>query len=301
MDDPLIGKAIAGFRVQLKLGQGGMGSVYLAEQERLKRPVALKVLPQQLQARDPKFVDRFMREARSAAGLAHPNVTQVYDAGEADGSWYIAMEYIRGMGLNDLIDRHGRSTPEEAVEVVLQAARGLGAAAAAGIIHRDVKPSNIMITKDGVVKVTDFGLAKDMGEDTGLTASGQVMGTPAYMSPEQGEGLAVDSRSDIYSLGATLFELLTGTQPYRGSTALAIIRAHCDAPVPKLSERLPGASPDLEALVARMIAKKPEDRFPDFRSLIAALEFLQARLAESKAAVPIDEEKTPPPSSPAPS
>ena len=292
MDDPLIGQVIAGFRVQLKLGQGGMGSVYLAEQERLKRPVALKVLPQHLLARDRKFVDRFMREARSAAGLAHPNLTQVYDAGEAEGLWYIAMEYIRGLGLNELVEQHGKSSPEEAIEIVLQAARGLAVAAAAGIIHRDIKPSNIMVTRDGVVKVTDFGLAKDTGEDTNLTASGQVMGTPAYMSPEQGEGLDVDSRSDIYSLGATFFEMLTGTQPYRGNTALAIIRAHCDAPVPKLTDQVPGAPAELEAILLKMMAKKPADRFSDFPSLVAGLEAIQAKLAAARTPAPLDEEKT---------
>ncbi len=277
--DPYIGREIAGFRIEEKLGEGGMGAVYLATQTRLDRPVAFKVLPPALMRGNPQFVERFLREAKSAARLTHTNVVQVFDAGQSDDVHYIAMEYVAGVGLNDLLKKHNPFSEEESLEILIQAAKGLQAAADQGIIHRDVKPANLMVTKTGVVKVADFGLAKSADAESAITMSGQIMGTPAYMSPEQADGGAVDSRSDLYSLGVTFFEMITGRRPFVADTAIALIRKHCQDPVPDIASLRPDANPKIVSIINRMLAKNPADRYPNFGSLVSELEALEKDLA----------------------
>ncbi len=276
--DPFVGREIAGFLIREKLGRGGMCSVYLATQTRLSRPVAFKILPQSAVAANPAQFQRFVREAKSAASLSHSNLVQIFDAGEQDDVHYIAMEYVPGLGLNELLRRYGALTEEQAIVVVIQAARGLAAAALKGIVHRDIKPGNIMITRDGMVKVTDFGLAKQVESDAQITAQGHVMGTPAYMSPEQCMGKPLDHRSDMYSLGITFFEMLAGRRPYVAESNSALIRMHCQAPVPPVTSVRVGVNSRLSSIIARMMAKDPSERHQDFTALAAELESVKSEL-----------------------
>ncbi|GEM_PF-2600586 len=277
-EDDYVGRTIGQYRIERKIGEGGMGAVYFAVHVTLEQERAFKVLPDRLVKEVPEFVDRFLREGRAAASVDHVNVVRIHDAGQVGSTYYLAQEFVRGSTLADRIKERGAFPQHEAVEIVLQAARGLAAAETRNVIHRDIKPANLMITGEGVVKVADFGLAKNLAGDTRLTMSGQVMGTPSYMSPEQAEGLEVDFRTDIYSLGVTLFEIVTGKRPYEAPTPVAMLRKHCDAPVPDPASVSPSLHPDLSALIRRMMAKAPGDRFPSHESLVNALENLLATL-----------------------
>ena len=230
--DPLIGKTVGAYRIEEKIGQGGMGAVYRAVHAKLGRESAIKILPQNLVKDHPQFAARFFVEARAAARVNHPNIVQIHDAGEDGDLHYIAMEFVRGMSLKEFLQKKVFLSEAEALKVVLQAAKGLAEASKQNVIHRDIKPANLMITDKGTVKVADFGLAKNLDSDVNVTYSGQVLGTPAYMSPEQGEGEPADFRSDLYSLGVTLFEMLTGQKPYKAESALGIMMKHCTAPSP---------------------------------------------------------------------
>lgn len=269
--DDLIGKHLAHFRIEKRLGQGGMGEVFLATDLALDRPVAVKVLGREI-AEDPNFRDRFVREARAQARVNHPNICHIYFIGEQDGRLFFAMEFVDGENLGAVVERRGKLPHGEAVELVRQAAAGLAEAEKHGFIHRDVKPSNLLLDKNGVVKVADFGLVKDAGKgDIGETGGAAVVGTPLYMAPEQARGDALDFRADIYALGVTLHHLVAGTPPFTGLTPLAVVSRHLTDVRPRLDERARGAAL-VDALCDRMMAKRPADRFPSYDELLAALE-----------------------------
>jgi serine/threonine-protein kinase len=213
--DQLVGKTVAGYRIERRIGRGGMGTVYRAVQLSLDRPVAFKVLSPSLQE-DREFVERFLAEARSAGKLNHPNVVQVFNAGEVDGVFFLSMEYMVGGSLQELLDAKGGVPVEKALAMTLDAARALVWAEEQGIVHRDIKPDNLLLDEHGTVKVADFGLAADSRKSKTLYAGGKVLGTPGYMAPEQALGKLVDHRADIYALGSTLYAALAGCAPYQG-------------------------------------------------------------------------------------
>ncbi len=273
------GLILGNYVVLEKLGAGGMGLVFKAEHRRMKRIVALKVLPPAV-TDTPGALQRFQREVEAAARLNHPNIVHASDADEAQGVHFLVMEFVDGIDLSRLVKRDGPLSVARAVDCVLQAARGLEHAHAAGIVHRDVKPSNLLVDGKGVVKVLDMGLAR-MDAAAGnsaaptkeeLTHSGSILGTSDYMSPEQAVNTKrADRRSDIYSLGCTLHYLLTGRPPYAGETLMEKLLAHREQPIPSLRDARPEAPAALEAVFQRMAAKRPEDRYPSADAVIAAL------------------------------
>jgi len=251
---------IGHYEILEEIGRGGMGVVYRAHEPSLNRTVAVKVLGEHL-ARDAEYVTRFEREAQAAAALNHPNIVQVYAIGEQDGRHYFAMEYVEGTTVQDMIRREGRIAPERAADIVLQAAKGLAAAHDRGLIHRDIKPANLMVTGDGLVKIADFGLALRPNDQTRITSSGLLMGTPGYLAPEQCLDRTVDARTDIYALGVTLFEMLTGNAPFQADSPAALIRKIVDGETPDPGELAPDLPPELRRVVLRMMAKDPSERY----------------------------------------
>ena len=273
-------EVIGDFEVLEKLGAGGMGAVYRARQRSLARVVALKVLPAHL-IEDAESVARFQREARVAASLSHPNLVRVYAAGEADGVHFIAMELIEGEDLGRRLKREGRLFAGEALRITREVARGLEHAwRSAQLIHRDIKPANIFLAASGAVKLGDLGLAKSLeSQTTGLTQTGTMMGTPHYLSPEQARGeREIDFRADIYSLGCTLYHLLTGQVPYAGGDAITIIRQHLDAPLPAILKVWPACPVPLARLVARMVKKSKHERPASYAELIGQMESVWAQI-----------------------
>jgi len=252
-----------------RIAVGGMGEVYLATDDRLGRRVAVKVLSPAF-AESPDFIERFRREALTAARLSHPNIAQVYDYGVDGASHFIVMEYAEGSDLAHLIREHGRLTPSDAVRVAEQVCAALATAHRSGVVHRDVKPGNVIVRPDGTVKVTDFGIARALGQAS-LTDTGTVMGTAAYVAPEQARGEATTPSSDLYSLGILLFQMLTGAVPFEGDTPVAVAIRHLDEPVPLPSSRVADLPANLDEVVARATAKSPADRFPDADAMAAAL------------------------------
>jgi predicted Ser/Thr protein kinase len=270
----MLGELIAGrYKVEKLLGTGGMSSVYLARDTELERTVAIKVLHDH-HARDRQFVERFRREARAMARLTHPNVVTVIDRGEDKGREFIVFEHIPGENLKELLERQGPLPVADAVRIGQEVSRGLAFAHEHGIVHRDVKPHNVLVAPDGAVKVTDFGIARSLDTDEALTETGTVLGTSDYLSPEQAYGKPLDERSDQYSLGILLFELLTGEVPYTGRTLGEVALRHLHEPVPSLRERRPDVPVELDAAVQRALAKQPEDRFDSTEGLTAALDAL---------------------------
>ncbi|MFI5499293.1 protein kinase [Nocardia asteroides] len=259
------GATLAGYRIERRLGGGGMGAVYLARHPRLPRYDAVKVLDARL-AVEPTFRARFEREADLAARLRHPNIVQIFDRGVDGDRLWIAMQFVDGLDAAQLL-RQGLAvlTPERAVRIVTEAAAGLDYAHRQGLLHRDIKPANLLIASadDGAdeVLVTDFGIARSMGETTSLTSAGSVLGTLAYAAPEQLEGDPLDVRTDVYALGGTLYELLTGFVPFRRDSPAALISAHLIEPPPRPSVANPALPPALDAVIARAMAKRPDDRF----------------------------------------
>jgi serine/threonine-protein kinase len=278
--DDLSGRRVGDFKVIRRLGLGAMAEVYLAEQLSLKRQIALKVLLPE-RARDPAYVRRFQIEAQAAATLAHGNIVQIYDVGRLGDVHYISQEYVSGPNLRQIIARQKTCDVPFAIAVLRQAAAALQKAAEHHIVHRDIKPENIMLTRDGVVKVADFGLARILGEEQGLnlTRVGVTLGTPLYMSPEQVEGRALDPRSDIYSLGVTIYHLLVGRPPFGGDTALAVAVQHLQKPPPPLLEARPELPPELCRIVHKMMAKAPADRYASATELLADLRALPAEVS----------------------
>jgi YVTN family beta-propeller protein len=277
--DPRLGTRLAGYQIRAPLGRGGMGVVYLAEQERPHRQVALKLLLDPATA-SQTFRERFLRESELAAAIDHPNVLPVYDAGDTDGVLWIAMRYVDGTDLQALLDRGGPLAPEQALAIAGQVAGALDAAHDRGLIHRDVKPANILLAMDGGVVahayLADFGLTRRIGGARGLTVSGQVLGTIDYVAPEQVEGGPVDGRADQYSLGCVLFECLTGAVPFRRDSELAVLWAHVHDPPPRVGEYRPELPAALDDAVGRALAKAPGDRYPSCEALVATA---QAALA----------------------
>src|SRR5215468_5373034 len=244
----LVGKSLGQFRIAERIGSGGMAMVFKAYQPTLDRFVAVKVLPAHY-ARDPVFVKRFEREARSVAKLAHPNIVQIHDFGEQDNITYIVMEYVDGGTLKDRLKR--ALPPGEAIDFIIQAAEGLDCAHRNGIVHRDVKPANMLVRKDGHLLLSDFGIAKILEGTTNLTRAGTGIGTPQYMSPEQGTGQAVDRRSDIYSLGIVLFHMLAGRVPYTADSPISITVKHMNEPLPLEFLHMKGIPQPIEQVVIK--------------------------------------------------
>jgi serine/threonine-protein kinase len=264
------GDVFAGYRIQSPLGEGGMGMVFVAEHLGLHRKVALKLLPEQL-AVDPRFRERFVRESQLAASLDHPNVVPVYEAGEAEGRLFIAMRYVEGIDLRALLNQHGKLDPARTIRILAQVASALDAAHELGLVHRDVKPGNILLarragsgsSRDAAehVYLSDFGLTKRASSDSGITATGQFVGTLDYAAPEQFEGKPLDGRTDVYSLACVLFECLTGEVPYKRDQDAALMYAHLMAPVPSATERNGELPTAIDEVIARGMAKSPNERF----------------------------------------
>ena len=243
-----------------QLGKGGMANVYHARDTMLERSVAVKVLREDF-SRDPAFQERFRQEARAAANLSHPNIVTVHDFGLDKGQLFIVMEYIPGTDLKTLIKKRGRFTPEEAVPLLIQACAGIGYAHRAGLVHCDVKPQNILVTPDMRLKVTDFGIARALSTIHPEEQSDIIWGSPQYFSPEQASGAAPSPASDVYSLGIIMYEMLTGSLPFRAKTAGDLARLHIETePVP-LSDLLPNISPVLEQVQAKVLSKEPSQRY----------------------------------------
>jgi eukaryotic-like serine/threonine-protein kinase len=246
------------YRVERTVGQGGMAAVYLAHDEELDRPVAVKILAAHL-GDDPTLRERFLREARMAARLSHPNIVQVFDAGEHDGSPFIVMEFVEGETLADVARSDGRVAPVRVVDLALQVCGGLEHAHAAGLVHRDIKPQNLLLRSDGVVKIADFGIAR-AAEATKLTQIGSVLGTAAYLAPEQASGDPVTAAADVYSLGVVLYELLAGRTPYDFRTLPELVAKQREEPIPGIREAAPEVPARLEAVIMRCLARNPEYR-----------------------------------------
>jgi serine/threonine protein kinase len=261
---PEVGDQIAGYRIERQLGRGGMGVVYLAEQTRLRRLVALKLIAPEL-AEDDEFRRRFERESQLAASLDHPNVIPVYEAGEADGALFISMRFVDGDDLRVILRREQRLEAARAVGLIAQLASALDAAHAGGLVHRDVKPANVLVTgRPGSehAYLTDFGLTKHVSSSSGITHTGQWVGTLDYVAPEQISGGVLDARVDVYSLGCVLHEALTGQVPYPRESDVAKMYAHLNDPPRQPSQVVPGVPPALDGVVARAMAKTPEGRYP---------------------------------------
>lgn len=269
---------IGKYRIERELGRGGMGVVYRAFDPVVERTVAIKTI--RLDVEDPaNLAERLKREAKSVGQLEHPNIVTLYDAGEAEGLFYLAMQFIQGETLQQRIERQKWFTWNEVHELMRQICSGLGYAHHHGVVHRDIKPANIMITTDGLVKLTDFGIAKLA--DAGTLSSGMVVGTPSYMSPEQALGKPVDARSDIFSLGSILYELTTAEKAFPGQNATTIIyKIVHEVPVPVTSLQ-PGLDPELDAIVLRALAKSPDQRFQGCQELAQALESYTAMLVSA--------------------
>jgi serine/threonine protein kinase/beta-lactam-binding protein with PASTA domain len=267
--DPLVGRLLDGrYRIESRIARGGMATVYLALDVRLDRTVALKVMHRSL-AEDPAFVRRFIGEAKSVASLSHPNVVHVFDQGTDTDVVYLSMEYVPGKTLRDTLRDRGRLPAREALEIMIPVLAALGAAHQAGMVHRDVKPENVLLTDDGRVKVVDFGLARAI-EATNQTRTGVMIGTIGYMSPEQVMTGGADVRSDVYAAGIMLFELVTGQQPYDGETPMSVAYRHVHDTVPPPSSVVPEVPPLIDTLVTHATARAPDDRPADATAMLVA-------------------------------
>jgi serine/threonine-protein kinase len=276
----MVGDVLADrYELEELVGTGGMSSVFRAHDRLLDRKVALKILHQQYSG-DDDYVERFRREARSVAALSHPNIVTVIDRGEYDGRQFIVFEYIEGENLKRLIERRGPAPVSTALELAMEIARGLSFAHQQGLVHRDVKPQNVLLNGDGHAKVTDFGIARSLDVQHGMTQTGTVLGTSDYIAPEQAQGQRVDEHTDVYSLGIVLYELLTGEVPFQGENFVAVAMRHINEPPPSVRDRRPDVSPRIDAAVQRAMAKNPEDRF---QTMAEFCQELEACLAEFQA------------------
>lgn len=269
--EPQVGDVLGDYRLEELLGVGGMGTVFKAYDQSLNRYVAVKVLAPKLVA-DHEFVQRFLQEAQAVAQLNHPNIIQIYYIAQQGATLFFAMELVEGAELETLLQQRQRFSAAEAVEIIRQAALGLQHAHRHGIIHRDIKPANLMVSHDGVVKVADFGLAKEVKAEVSLTSTQTVMGTPHYMSPEQAKGQPVDFRSDIYSLGVTLYQLVAGRQPFLGDTAMAIMLQHIQSPQPPIQQFNPDAPLSLNRILNKAMAKEEAARYESYGDLLRDLD-----------------------------
>lgn len=253
------------YQIIKSIGEGGMANVYLAYDTILDRNVAVKVLRGDL-ATDEKFVRRFQREALSASSLSNPNIVEVYDVGEDEGEYYIVMEYVEGKHLKNLLKKRGKLTIAEVIDIVSQITNGLSVAHDSYIIHRDIKPQNILILENGLIKITDFGIAVAMNA-TQLTQTNSVMGSVHYLPPEQASGKGATLQSDIYSIGILMYELLTGKLPFRGDNAVEIALKHLKEPMPSVREELPDLPQSIENIILKATAKNPKNRYADAREM----------------------------------
>src|SRR2546421_10499360 len=244
------------YELEELVGSGGMSSVYRAHDRLLDRKVALKVLHEQY-TQDDDYVERFRHEARAVAALSHPNIVTVIDRGEHENKQFIVFEYVDGENLKQLIQRRGPAPVKTALELAKQIAQALSFAHQQGLVHRDVKPQNVLLNGDGTAKVTDFGIARSLDVQHGMTQTGTVLGTSDYIAPEQAQGQAVDEQTDVYSLGVVLYELLTGRVPFPGENFVAVAMRHINEPPPSVRELRPEVSPRLDAAVRRAMAKEP--------------------------------------------
>ena len=277
----MVGEVLADrYELEELVGTGGMSSVFRAHDRLLDRKVALKILHQQYSA-DDDYVERFKREARSVAALSHPNIVTVIDRGEHGDRQFIVFEYVAGENLKRMIERRGPAPVPNALELAIQIARGLAFAHQQGLVHRDVKPQNVLLNGDGRAKVTDFGIARSLDVQHGMTQTGTVLGTSDYIAPEQAQGQRVDEHSDVYSLGVVLYELLTSEVPFPGENFVAVAMRHINEEPPSVLGKRPDVSPRVDDAIRRAMAKRPEDRFPTMDAFCAELE---ACLAELQAA-----------------
>ena len=300
MTDFAPGMRIAGCRIEAVAGRGGMGVIYRATELRLDRPVAVKLIAAD-RAAEPAFRERFERESRLTAAIDHPNVIPVYAAGEEAGRLYLVMRYVAGTDLRSLLERDGRLAPARAADVVAQVGAGLDAAHEAGLVHRDVKPANILIAGGGHVYLSDFGITRVVDSETRLTDSDGWVGTVDYMAPEHLEGGETDARTDVYALGCVLFTALTGAPPYRRDTVPATITAHLHEAPPRPSQAA-GVPQEFDAVVARALAKRPADRYPSAGDLgrAAAAAARGERVTEVEQSVARGPAAPPPPPPPLP-
>jgi len=291
--DAMIGRVLADrYRILRRIGEGGMGAVYLCEHVVLHRSLAVKVLRRDLSS-DPEIVERFRNEAIAASQIGQENVVDVFDIGKTDdGALYYVMEALEGHSVGAILRHDGPIVVPRALAVIEQVGRALGAAHARGVVHRDLKPDNVFLVRreDGTeqAKLLDFGISKLEQAGERLTQAGAIIGTPEYMAPEQAAGAAVDHRTDVYALGVMAYELLTGVLPFEGDSAIATLVAHQTKPPEAPSRRRTGIPPDVDALVLRALAKRPEDRFDSMTALVAEVVRIRARLgSETPAAVPL--------------
>lgn len=280
MNDTWVGKQFGNYRIEEVIGKGAMAEVYRAFHPNLNRHVAIKRLRSFL-AEQTDMLDRFQREAQNIAGMDHPNIVKVYDFDKLDSMYYMVMEFIDGEPLKDVLkqfEKKDESLPIlEAVQIGRDVGDALAYAHAREIVHRDIKPANVMLERSGRIVLTDFGLARLLSGPQ-FTSTGTIVGTPSYMSPEQGTGNTGDARSDIYSLGAMLYELLTGDPPFSGETPIAVIYKHINAPVPPIRELNPNIPEGLEQVILRAMAKKPEARYANAGEMVEDLEILRDAL-----------------------
>jgi eukaryotic-like serine/threonine-protein kinase len=291
------------FELEELVGTGGMSSVFRARDLQLDRRVAIKILHEHF-ASDPEYLERFRREARAVARLSHPNIVTVIDRGNDGGQQYIVFEHVDGENLKELVVRSGRLPVRRALELALEVADGLAFAHGRGLVHRDVKPQNVLLSREGEVKVTDFGIARSLHVEQGVTQTGTVLGTGEYLAPEQASGKEISPATDVYSLGVVLWELLAGEVPFVGENFVAVALRHVNEPPPSLRERRPDVSPRLDAAVERALAKDPARRFPSMAAFAAEL---RACLAEADGELPVPAREdsaltliTPPAPAPAP-
>src|SRR3954454_8217913 len=282
-----VGSQLGSYRIEGYIGRGGMGVVYRAEHAHLGRQVALKLLAPEL-AENQSFRERFVRESRVAARVDHPNVIPIYEAGEAAGQYFIAMRFVDGLDLRDILHSNGPLDLTRALSVLTQVAGALDAAHAQGLVHRDVKPGNILVGAESEhCYLTDFGLTKAISSDTAFTATGQFVGTTDYVAPEQIEGKELDRRTDVYSLGCVFYECLAGVTPFHRETDMAVMWAHIQEPPPRLSERRPDLPKHLDDVIATAMAKSKDDRYPSCSTFAAAARSaLEMGTGRSFAAVP---------------
>ena len=273
------------YELHRRLARGGMADVFLARDQLLGRPVAVKVLFPEY-ATDPKFVERFRREAQAAANLNHPNIVSIYDWGEESGTYYIVMEYVEGQSLAEILRRDGNLTIEQVTRVAMDVAGALGFAHDGNVVHRDVKPGNVLVSPKGEMKVADFGIATAMSAnaDANLTQTGAVMGTATYFSPEQAQGLKVDHRSDLYSLGVLMYEMLVGQPPFTGETPVSIAYKHVQEPIVPVPEHGVDIPPALAAITMKLLSKNPDNRYPSAEALLSDLERFRQGQAMASAA-----------------
>src|SRR3954468_19476412 len=275
----MVGQVLADrYELEELVGTGGMSSVFRAHDRLLDRKVALKILHQQYSG-DEEYVERFRREARAVAALSHPNIVTRIDRGEHGGRQFIVFEYVDGENLKRLIERRVPAPVSTALELAMEIARALSFAHQQGLVHRDVKPQNVLLNGDGRAKVTDFGIARSMDVQHGMTQTGTVLGTSDYIAPEQAQGQRVDECTDVYSLGVVVYELLTNEVPFPGENFVAVAMRHINEPPPPVGDKRPDVPPRVEAAVQRAMAKRPEDRFHTMADFCRELE---ANLAETQ-------------------